>query len=159
MGTKERRTIARVMYRLDDYDYELPKELIAQVPAGRRDQSRLLVLDRHDGRLQHRAFQDVCHVLKAQDVLVINDTRVVPARLSGTKDSGGRVELLILDPYKDPRLARCEGYTCLVKASKKPQPGSLIHFADGVEASVLSPVIHGQTRIRLTGNGPLAETP
>jgi S-adenosylmethionine:tRNA ribosyltransferase-isomerase len=150
--------MARVMYSLDDYDYDLPKELIAQVPAERRDQSRLLVLDRHDGKLQHRVFEDVCHILNAQDLLVINDTRVVPARLSGTKDSGGSVELLILDPYKDPQSAQREGYTCLVKASKKPQPGSLIHLADGVKASVLGPVIHGQTQIHLNIDGPLAET-
>jgi len=157
MSTKERRTVANVMYSLDDYDYHLPKELIAQFPAERRDQSRLLVLDRQDGRLEHRVFEDVSHVLNARDLLVINDTRVVPARLAGTKDSGGRVELLILDPYKDPNSAQIEGYTCLIKASKKPQPGSVIHLADGVQAAVLGPVIHGQTQIRINTDAPLAE--
>ncbi|HAA02854.1 MAG TPA: tRNA preQ1(34) S-adenosylmethionine ribosyltransferase-isomerase QueA [Syntrophobacteraceae bacterium] len=145
------------MHRLEDYDYDLPRELIAQAPVGQRDQSRLLVLDRHDGSLRHLTFPDVSRYFGPYDVLVINDTQVVRARLSGTKDSGGRVELLILDPYKDSQLAQQEGYTCLIKASKKPRPGSLIHLMDGVEALVLSPVINGQARIRIIGNASMGE--
>lgn len=145
------------MYQLDDYDYQLPAELIAQVPANRRDQSRLLVLNRRDKSLKHNRFQDFCDHLQPRDVLVINDTRVVRARLTGTKGSGGRVELLILDPYKDPQSAERDGYTCLVKASKKPRPGSRIHLGQGLEASVLSPVTNGQVQIRFLGATVLAE--
>ena len=145
------------MYSLDDYDYELPTELIAQLPAKRREDSRLLVLDRHGSRLEHRSFQDIYQFLSARDVLVINDTRVVRGRLCGTKDSGGRVELLILNPYIPPELAHQEGYACLVKASKKPQSGCRFTFADGFEAYLETPVINGRAQVRFVGSTPLTE--
>jgi len=134
-------------YRLDDYDYDLPESLIAQKPSARRDASRLLVLDRAAKRLEHCRFDDVLRYLEPGDVLVVNDTRVVPARLHGTKESGGRVELLILDPYKDPDLGSREGYHCLVKASKRTQPESLILLDGGIRAKVVSPLQDGKARV------------
>jgi S-adenosylmethionine:tRNA ribosyltransferase-isomerase len=79
-----------------DFDYPLPPELIAQTPAEPRDQSRLLVLRRSDGSLEHHRFSDIVDFIRASDVLVLNDTRVIPARLQGQKGSGGRVEILLL---------------------------------------------------------------
>ena len=89
-------------FALDDYDYHLPPELIAQQPAPRRDASRLLVCDgRHDFALADRRFSDVLDLLAPGDLLVFNDTRVFPARLPGRKESGGRIELLLLE-YPQP---------------------------------------------------------
>lgn len=138
-------------YNLRDYHYELPPELIAQRPWERRESCRLLVMDRSNGRLAHRRFHDLRDYLEPGDTLVVNDTCVVPARLAGIKDTGGRVELLVLDPYKDPELGLKEGYQCLVKAAKKPRPGSAISFKDGTSAEILSPLKEGKARVRFSG--------
>ncbi|MBT8342432.1 MAG: S-adenosylmethionine:tRNA ribosyltransferase-isomerase, partial [Desulfatitalea sp.] len=105
--------MAHDKYRLIDYDYTLPESLIAQKPAGRRDRSRLMRLARTTGQLSHGRFDDVAQVLGAGDVLVVNNTRVVPGRLLGRKESGGRVEVLILDYAQGVDAGR---FTCLVKA-------------------------------------------
>ena len=83
------------MSLLDDFDYHLPPELVAQYPPARRDSSRLLVLRRDTGEIRHAAFQELGRWLDPRDLLVVNDTRVFPARLLGHKDSGGKVELLL----------------------------------------------------------------
>ncbi len=83
------------MNRIEDFDYHLPPELVAQYPPERRDTSRLLVLRRDSGEIQHARFQDLGRWLDPRDLLVVNDTRVFPARLQGRKESGGRVELLL----------------------------------------------------------------
>jgi S-adenosylmethionine:tRNA ribosyltransferase-isomerase len=83
------------MPRIEDYDYFLPPELVAQYPLGERDASRLLVLRRGGGEIRHAGFRELAAVLDKNDVLVVNDTRVFPARLLGHKDSGGKVELLL----------------------------------------------------------------
>ena len=86
---------SRAMPRIEDYDYFLPPELVAQYPLGERDASRLLVLRRDGGEIRHAGFRDLPAALDENDVLVVNDTRVFPARLLGRKDSGGKVELLL----------------------------------------------------------------
>src|SRR5512147_1473121 len=91
------------------YDYLLPESLIAQTPCQERESSRLLVLDRTDGSLGHASFRDIGTWLLPGDVLVVNDTRVVPARLHAVKETGGKVEVLVLDPYKAPETAAREG--------------------------------------------------
>jgi S-adenosylmethionine:tRNA ribosyltransferase-isomerase len=83
------------MPRIEDYDYLLPPELVAQYPLGERDASRLLVLHRGGGEIRHAGFRELAAILDENDVLVVNDTRVFPARLTGHKDSGGKVELLL----------------------------------------------------------------
>ncbi|MGZ6132623.1 MAG: S-adenosylmethionine:tRNA ribosyltransferase-isomerase, partial [Myxococcaceae bacterium] len=83
---------------LSDYDFDLPDALIAQAPLERRDASRLLVLDRASGAFAHRMFRDWPGLLRPGDLMVLNDTRVIPARLLGTKESGGRCELLLVEP-------------------------------------------------------------
>ncbi|MEW6674147.1 MAG: tRNA preQ1(34) S-adenosylmethionine ribosyltransferase-isomerase QueA [Thermodesulfobacteriota bacterium] len=127
------------MFSLDDYDYDLPEERIAQHPAARRDRSRLLVLDRRSGRLSHRRFADLENLLAPFDVLVVNNTEVIPGRLYGRKTTGGRVEVLILDyagrrPLKHPADEfECE---CLVKSSKPARTGSILLFDRGLTAEV-----------------------
>ena len=82
--------------RTSDFDYRLPPELIAQTPAELRDHSRLMVLDRRDGLIGHRRFFEIGDYLEAGDALVFNNSRVIPARLKGSKVDGGKVELLLL---------------------------------------------------------------
>ena len=84
------------MLPIAEYDYHLPPELIAQTPAEPRDHSRLLVLRRDSDELEHRRFYDVLRYLRPGDLLVVNDSRVLPARLHGSKESGGRIEILLL---------------------------------------------------------------
>jgi len=128
------------MYTLDDYNYSLPEELIAQAPVSPRDESRLMVLERKWQRVSHRHFADIARLLFPGDLLVVNDTCVVPARLIGLKETGGRVEVLLLSyPGQTSGLQAngsliCE---CLVKASKRPLIGSKFHFNGGLQAIVL----------------------
>ncbi|MDA8137961.1 MAG: tRNA preQ1(34) S-adenosylmethionine ribosyltransferase-isomerase QueA [Desulfobacteraceae bacterium] len=122
-------------FLLSDYDYHLPEELIAQHPVAHRDLSRLLRLDRITGQCTHGQFSDIADLLAPGDVLVVNNTQVIPGRLLGQKESGGRVEVLILDYAQGvPRRI----FTCLVKASKRPKPGSILIFQDGLQAKVLA---------------------
>ena len=127
-------------FALADYDFDLPRELIAQTPAARRGDSRLLALDRATGAIAHDQFSSLAHILSADDVLVVNDTRVIPARLHGRKPTGGKVEVLILD-YAGGIHRRDTAYrfscTCLINASKGPQPGTLLHFGDLLTARVV----------------------
>jgi len=116
---------------LSDFDYELPPELIAQHPAAERAGSRLLHLDGNTGSLHDLQFRDIVPLLDAGDVLVVNDTRVIKARLHGRKDTGGEVEVLVERVLDDCRaLAQ-------VRASKTPREGRKLIFAGGVEAEVL----------------------
>ena len=88
--------------RLSELDYELPEELIAQEPLERRDEARLLLVDRAAGQLEHSRFYKLDRHLREGDLLVINDTRVFPARLLPRKESGGTVELLLVRPLEEP---------------------------------------------------------
>ncbi len=136
------------MYRLDDYDFPLPQELIAQVPEQRRDACRLLVLDRRTEKIEHGRFSDLLTHLRKEDLLVVNDTRVVPARLLGKKETGGRVEVLVLDPGKDPREARRSGYRCLIRSSKPARAGARLFLEGRLEATVLEELGEGQVLLR-----------
>ncbi len=125
------------MFSLSDYDYRLPPERIAQEPAARRDGSRLLVVDRHSGAIAHRVFDDLLACIAPPDILVVNNTEVIPARLVGCKATGGKVEVLILDyagGHAENGRFVCR---CLVKAHKAPRPGSVLFFDGGLRATVL----------------------
>ena len=135
-------------FRLEDYDYDLPPELIAQRPAPIRDESRLLVLDRSSGAMRHSRFDGIGQYLRPGDLLVVNDTRVVPARLMGRKETGGMVELLVLDPCKPPELGAQEGYCCLAKSSKGIREGQTIVLSEGVRAQVVSVLSNGRAQVR-----------
>jgi S-adenosylmethionine:tRNA ribosyltransferase-isomerase len=117
--------------RRRDYYYELPPELIAQYPPAQRGDSRLLVLDGPSGALQDRRFHELPELLHAGDLLVLNDTRVIPARLFGHKASGGRIELLV-ERLLDERRALVH-----LRASKSPRPGSALRLDAGFTATVL----------------------
>ncbi len=129
------------MYSLSDYDYQLPKNCIAQKPEERRDRSKLLVLNRKKKDLSHHEFSKLPDFLTPEDLLVVNNTEVIPGRLLGHKDTGGKAEVLILD-YACGRDKDATGkeivYQCLVKASKGPKPGSFLIFDQGLKARVIS---------------------
>ena len=109
---------------ISDYDYELPSELIAQTPIEPRDRSRLLVLDRESGAIKHRMFADILDYLTPRDLLVVNDSRVIPARLHGWRPTGGRVEILLL---RDLGAHRWEA---LVRPGRRLKVGSEIELAN-----------------------------
>lgn len=117
------------IYDLESYNYDLPDELIAQYPACPRDSSRLLVLERKSGRMEDRIFFEIAEYLGEDDVLVLNDTRVIPARLVGNKDTGGRVEILLLKPEGG-------GWQALVRPARRVRKGTCIYFPGGVTARV-----------------------
>jgi S-adenosylmethionine:tRNA ribosyltransferase-isomerase len=143
------------MYNIEDYNYSLPEELIAQHPVSERDRSRLLRLDRKTGIVAHHRFEDILSLLAPSDLLVVNNTRVVPARLIGKKPTGGRVEMLILD-YPGLINGAAES-DCLLKASKAVTPGTRITFDGGLEAEVKKRD-NGTFRVRFFGTEDIEQT-
>ncbi len=124
-----------------DFWYDLPEELIAQTPLAKRDNSRLMVLDRVDGTVLHRHFFDITEYLQPGDCLVMNDSRVLPARLLGHRPTGGAVELLLLRDLGDRR------WECLAKPGKKLQVGQDVIFGDGELTAVIKEVCDDGNRI------------
>ena len=114
-----------------DFDYDLPEELIAQTPVEPRDSSRLLVMDKKTGELEHRHFYDLPEYLKPGDLLVFNDTRVIPARLHGVKTTGAHVEVFLLTRKN------ATDWEVLVKPGKKLQKGAQIKFSDELSCEIL----------------------
>ncbi|MBN2299272.1 MAG: tRNA preQ1(34) S-adenosylmethionine ribosyltransferase-isomerase QueA [Deltaproteobacteria bacterium] len=115
---------------IEQFDYNLPKELIAQYPLD-RGKERLLVLDRAEGSLYHKQFEDILEYLSEDDLLVLNDTKVIYARLLGVKATGGRVEVLLIKSISPQR------WYCFVKASKPPRPGMELFFDKGLSALII----------------------
>jgi S-adenosylmethionine:tRNA ribosyltransferase-isomerase len=144
-------------FLLSSYDYELPPERIAQAPAERRDASKLLVLDRETGAVRHRRFDDIADCLAPGDLLVVNDTRVAPARLLGRKESGGRIELLVLQPYLDAETIAREGVLCLTRASKPVRTGSVVDLGKGFRAKVIAREAGGRARVQFLSDAPLLD--
>ncbi len=128
------------MYQLSDYAYHLPQDRIAQAPCQKRSRSRLMRIDRDRSAFSHHRFDELTDLLHPGDLLVVNNTKVVPARLFGRKATGGKVEVLIIDyaegisRLKETGFFQCD---CLVKASKAPREGTKILLEDGVEAQVV----------------------
>ena len=124
--------MGRILLKLTDFSYELPKELIAQHPAEPRDHARLMLYDKETGAVEHKYFYDLLDELHAGDVLVFNDSKVIPARLYGHRQqTGGKVEVLLLTPVGEDR------WEVLVKPGKKALPGTIIEFPEGLTAEVL----------------------
>ena len=134
-----------------DFDYELPQELIAQHPMEPRDHSRLLVVDKHTGELQHKHFYDLVDYLRPGDVLVFNDTRVIPARLHGTKDTGAHVEVFLLT-RRD-----ATDWEVLVRPGKKLQVGARINFSDELSCEVIEHTDFGGRVVRFKYEGIFEE--
>ena len=134
-----------------DFDYELPQELIAQTPIEPRDASRLLVMDKKTGALEHRHFYDLPDYLKPGDVLVFNDTRVIPARLHGFKTTGAHVEVFLLTRKNNT------DWEVLVRPGKKLQEGAEIRFSDELSCTILSKTDFGGRIARFHFSGIFEE--
>ena len=124
-----------------DFNFELPEDLIAQTPLERRDASRLLVLDKETGALEHRHFYDLPDFLQEGDCLVLNDSRVLPARLLGCRSSGGGVELVLLRDLGDGK------WECLSRPGRKTKPGTELSFGEGELTATVLEVAEGGNRI------------
>ena len=134
-----------------DFDYEQPQELIAQHPMEPRDHSRLLVVDKKTGEIEHKHFYDLVNYLKPGDVLVFNDTRVIPARLHGTKDTGAHVEVFLLT-RRD-----ATDWEVLVRPGKKLQVGAKINFSDELSCEVIEHTDFGGRVVRFKYDGIFEE--
>lgn len=128
-------------FKTKDFWYDLPQELIAQTPLEKRDSSRLLVMDKKTGELSHRHFYDIVEYLNPGDCLVMNDSRVLPARLLGHRPTGGAVELLLLRDLGDKQ------WECLAKPGKKLRPGQEVIFGNGELTATVEAVQEDGNRI------------
>lgn len=137
--------------QVKDFTYELPQELIAQYPLEPRDHSRLLVVDKNTGAIEHRYFYDLCEYLRHDDLLVFNDTRVIPARLHGVKDTGARVEVFLLT-----RLNSTD-WEVLVKPGRKLRVGAKIKFSDDLSCDIITDTDFGGRIARFYYNGAFEE--
>lgn len=124
-----------------DFDFYLPEELIAQTPLEKRDTSRLLHLDKQTGEIEHKHFYDIKQYLHEGDCLVLNDSRVLPARLIGARPTGGTVELVLLKDLGDNR------WECLSRPGRKTKPGQELVFGNGELTAVVEEVALGGNRI------------
>lgn len=128
--------------RVEDFNFNLPVELIAQHPLEERDQSRLLVVDKNSGELEHRKFHNILDYLKKGDVMVLNDTRVIPARLLGMKEeTEGKIEFLLLNRKK------LDTYECLAKPGKRAIVGARFTFGGGLLKAEVVDVLENGNRI------------
>ena len=128
-----------------DFWFDLPPEQIAQEPAEPRDAARLMVLGRQDGHIEHRVFHDLPDLLHAGDLLVVNNSKVLPARLIGSKDTGAVCELLLLHQVKG------DEWECLAKPGKRLKEGAVIHFGDGsLTARILQTLPDGNKRVEFS---------
>ena len=139
--------------RTDDFDYELPEHLIAQTPLEKRDNSKLLILDKTTGEINHSSFHNIIDELSNGDVLVLNDTKVIPARLIGIKEETGAViELLLLKDLGE------DTWECLSKPAKRLHVGTIVSFGEGkLKAQVVEKKDEGVTIVKLLYTGILME--
>lgn len=155
MSKTEKKERDKNFLSVRDYFYDLPPELIAQDPLSDRSSSRLLHLDRETGKVSHHIFTDIKSFLKPVDCLVINDTKVIPARLIGARQgTGGAVELLLLKRLKD----RKDEWEALAGPGKKARPGNVIEFGSGeLKAEVLEILEDGNRIVRFMYDGIFEE--
>ncbi len=137
-------------FTLEAYNFNLPQENIAQKPADKRDKSRLLILDNLSKEITHKTFSDITDYIRDEDMLVVNNTRVFPARLFGKKATGGKAEVFLLGfpeiSYETPGNAKVDA---LIKSSKRPQPGSTITISDQLSCTVIELLAGGKARLDL----------
>jgi len=137
--------------RLEEFDYRLPRESVAQEPCARRDAARLMVLDRAGGGIVETRFARIGDHLRAGDLLVLNDTRVIPALLRARKPTGGLVELLLV--AREPGDAEGRAWICLASTSRGLRPGTSLRIAEGFEAEFVGEAAGGRVRVRLLPGG------
>lgn len=132
---------------ISDFDYILPEELIAQTPAAKRESSRMLVLGKQTGAIEHKNFFNIVDLLDENDVLVLNNTKVIPARLIGNKDTGAKIEVFLLKNVEK------KVWEALIKPSKRVKEQTLITFSDELKAKVLSKADNDKWLVELIFEG------
>ena len=135
-------------YPTSAFDYELPRERIARYPAERRDESRLMVLDRARQAIEHRRFRDIVEYIPPGDALVLNETRVFPARIMGRRESGAEAEVLLLQPHGND-------WEALVRPGARLKPGKRVHVADDFSIDILESTPDGGRIVRINSERPL----
>ncbi len=134
--------------KLEDFDYNLPEELIAQVPIAKRDESRLMVVDREKRTIEDKVFKDIIDYLEPGDCLVRNNTKVIPARLYGKKETGANVEFVLLKQLEG------DVWESIVRPGSKLKPGTKVIFGDGLlEAEILDILEDGTRKVKFTYEG------
>ena len=137
----------------EEFDFDLPKELIAQTPLEKRDTSRLLVLDKQTGEITHRHFTDIISYMEKGDTLVLNDTKVIPARLYGVKEETGAVIEILMLQDKGSNV-----WECLVKPAKRIKEGTVVSFGNGKLKAICTGVFdEGIRHFKLVYSGILYE--
>lgn len=139
------------MLKTSDFDFELPDALIAQEPPARRDESRMMIVNRANGAITHALFRDIVGLIPPDDLLVLNTTRVFRARLLGTRDSGSPAEILLLKPLGSDR------WEAMVHPGAKLKPGRAVHIAPGFDATILGSTDRGTRTVQLTADGNIAD--
>ena len=131
--------------KLEEFDYYLPEELIAQVPIAKRDESRLLVVDKNQKTIEHKVFKNIIDYLEPGDCLVRNNTKVIPARLYGKKETGANVEFVLLKQIEG------DIWESIVRPGNKLRPGTKVLFGDGLlEAEILDIMEGGTRKVKFT---------
>jgi S-adenosylmethionine:tRNA ribosyltransferase-isomerase len=138
--------------RVEEFDYHLPASLIAQYPSPKRGGASLMVLHRKTGEIEHRAFQDITEYINSADLLVMNNSRVLPARLIGKKESGGKIEMLLIPPRNGIK----GEWTALIKGSAKLKQKVRIRFEQGIEGEV-DEVKDGRGKVNFSYRGAVVE--
>jgi S-adenosylmethionine:tRNA ribosyltransferase-isomerase len=134
--------------KVEEFNYELPKELIAQTPYDKRDEARLMVLDKENKTIEHKIFRDVLDYLNPGDCLVINDTKVIPARLYGKKDTGANVEFLLLKNLQG------DEWEAMVRPGNKLKVGTKVEFGEGLlKAEILEVMPGGNRKVKFEYKG------
>ena len=126
--------------KVSDFNYELPEELIAQHPYDKRDEARLMLLNKKEEKIEHKLFKDVIDYLNPGDCLVINNTKVIPARLYGKKDTGAKVEFLLLKRIEN------DTWEAMVRPGNKLKPGSKVIFGEGLLKATVDEILEGGNR-------------
>ena len=126
--------------KVSEFNYELPEELVAQTPIEKRDTSRLMILNKQEKTIEHKTFKDIINYLESGDVLVRNNTKVIPARIYGKKETGANVEFLLLNNIEG------DIWECIVRPGNKLHVGTKVIFEDGILQAKILEVMQGGTR-------------
>lgn len=137
--------------QLKEFDYNLPQNLIAQSPLKNRDSSKLMIVNKKTGDIKHETFHNIINYLNKGDTLVINDTKVIPARLIGEKDTGAKIEILLLKEIEE------DTWECLVKPQKRVKKGTIIHFNKNLSAECIKVKGEGISEFKMIYKGIFLE--
>src|SRR6056297_1843119 len=136
-----------LMYKITDYDYHLPDEMIAQTPVEPRDECKLMVIDKETGDIEHKIFKDIIDYLNPGDILVVNNTKVIPARIYGQKTTGAKVEILLMEKTEED-----DSWKCLVKPGSKIKKSNEIVFSKKLRGLITHHNDDGSRIIKFVGD-------